>query len=135
VDAKTPLNVSVRCNEATANDFRALTPFITTLAGVGELRCGPDTTKPHQSATIVHPDFEAYVSLAGLIDVAAEIKRLEKQIVEKNKHLQGTLAKLGNASFVAKAPADVVQQQREMVTELEKQIQTIENNLKELRQS
>ena len=71
--------------------------------------------KPPQSATHVHPDFEAYVSLAGLIDVAAETKRLEKQLAEKRKHLQATQAKLGNSSFVDKAPAEVVQQQRDLV--------------------
>ncbi len=133
VDVKTPLNVSVRCSVSAADDFRALQPFIASLAGVGALHCGPDTTKPRQSATIVHPEFEAYVSLAGLIDPTAEVKRLEKQLAEKVKHLQGTRAKLSNASFVDKAPADVVQQQRDFVVELQNQIQTIESNLKELR--
>ena len=133
VDVKLPLNVWVRCTTAAADDFRALQPFIASLAGVGELHCGPDTTKPRQSATIVHPEFEAYVSLEGLIDPAAEVKRLEKQLAEKVKHLQGTRAKLSNASFVDKAPADVVQQQRDFVVELQNQIQSIESNLKELR--
>ncbi len=71
----------------------------------------------------------------GLIDVAAETKRLEKQLAEKTKHLQGTQAKLGNASFMAKAPPDVVQQQHDFVVELEGQIQVIEENLKELKQA
>jgi valyl-tRNA synthetase len=135
VDPKTPLSVAVRCTEATASDFRALQPFIASLAGVGELTCGPDTTKPRQSATIVQPEFEAYVSLAGLIDVPTEIKRLEKQLADKVKLLQGARAKLGNASFVDKAPPEVVQQQRDLVGDLQNQIQTIENNLKELRAS
>ncbi len=135
VDPKTPLSVAVRCTEATAADFRALQPFIASLAGVGELTCGPDTTKPRQSATIVQPEFEAYVSLAGLIDVPTEIKRLEKQLADKVKLLQSARAKLGNASFVDKAPPDVVQQQRDLVGDLQNQIQTIENNLKELRSS
>src|SRR5207302_1023108 len=133
-ETRTPLNVFVRCREATAADFLALAPFITALAGVGHLECGPQIAKPKQAATHVHPDFEAYVSLAGLIDVAAETKRLEKQLAEKTKHLQGTQGKLNNASFVAKAPPEVVQQQRDLVMELEGQIQAIEANLKELRQ-
>jgi valyl-tRNA synthetase len=124
----------VRCNPAVAADFRALEPFIRQLAGVGAFACGPDTTKPPQSAGIVHADFEAYVSLAGLIDVAKEVQRLEKQLAEKRKHLQGTQAKLGNASFVERAPAEVVQRQRELVADLENQIRTLESNLRELRQ-
>jgi valyl-tRNA synthetase len=82
----------------------------------------------------VRPDVEAYVSLRGLIDVPTEIKRLEKQLAEKQKHLQGARAKLSNPSFVDKAPADVVQQQHEQVAELEGQIKVIEENLKDLRQ-
>jgi valyl-tRNA synthetase len=134
VDPKTPLDLYVRCNAAVAEDTRALQPFLVALAGVGKLEAGPDVTKPHQSATHVHPDFEAYVSLQGLIDVAAEIKRLEKQLGEKVKHLQGTRAKLDNSSFVDKAPPEVVQQQRELVTDLQSQIKIIEDNLRDLRQ-
>jgi valyl-tRNA synthetase len=134
IDAKTPLDVLVRCGEAVADDLRALAPYVTALAGVGRLECGPAISKPRQAATHVHPEFEAYVSLTGLIDPAAEVKRLEKLFAEKTKHLQGTRAKLGNASFVAKAPAEVVQQQREQVAELEKQVRVIEDNLRELRQ-
>lgn len=135
LDARTPLDLSVRCGPAVAGDFKLLTPFITLLAGVGKLDCGPDVQKPPQSASLVNPEFEAWVSLRGLIDVKAEIGRLEKQLAEKGKHLQSTRAKLGNSSFVDKAPAEVVQQQREMVADLENQIKSLESNLQELRQA
>jgi valyl-tRNA synthetase len=135
VDPKTKLDVFVRCGPDVADDFRQLTPFVGLLAGVGELRCGPDVQKPTQAASHVQPEFEAYVSLLGLIDVAAEVKRLDKQLVEKQKHMQGTKAKLENANFVKNAPAEVVQQQRDQVTDLEGQIKAIEENLMELRQA
>lgn len=132
IDPKTQLSVSVRCSEAIAGDFASLLPFIKSMAGVQEVVAGPDTQKPSKSASHVHADFEAYVSLLGLIDVPAEIKRLEKQLVEKRKHLQSTEAKLKNPSFVDKAPADVVQQQRDLVNETENQIRTMEENLRDL---
>ncbi|HEY7158390.1 MAG TPA: valine--tRNA ligase [Gemmataceae bacterium] len=134
VDQKTNLDVFVRCSEAIAEDFRTLTPFITALASVGRLECGPQTTKPRQAATHVTPEFEVYVSLAGLIDAAAESARLQKQQAEKLKHLQAARAKLGNANFVARAPADVVQQQRDLVADLQNQIKVIEENLRDLSQ-
>jgi valyl-tRNA synthetase len=133
IDARTPLDVSVRCPENTADDLRALAPFITSLAGVGRLECGPTTAKPRQSATHVHPQFESYVSLAGLIDPAAEMKRLEKELAEKLKHLQAARGKLGNSNFVDKAPVEVVQQQRDLVEDLQKQVRAVEENLRELR--
>jgi valyl-tRNA synthetase len=128
------LEVFVRSNDSVAADFQALTPFIAQLASVSRLECGPSMRKPPQSATHVHPDFEAYIALRGLIDSAAEIKRLEKQLAEKLKHSQATRAKLDNPNFVGKAPPDVVQQQKDQVADLEKQIQVIEANLRELRQ-
>ncbi len=134
VDPKTNLDVFVRAKQAVAQDFQTLTPFITQLAGVSKLECGPDIAKPPQAASHVTPDFEVYVSLAGLIDVPAELKRLEKQIAEKKKHLQGTQAKLDNPNFRDKAPADVVAQQRTQVEELGKQIAALEANMRELRQ-
>src|SRR5262249_55235001 len=100
---------------------------------VGRLECGPDVVKPPQPATHVRPEFEAYVSLQGLIDVAVEIKLQEKQLADKQKHLQAALAKLENPNFVGRAPAEVVQQQRELVADLQNQIEILKANLKELR--
>jgi valyl-tRNA synthetase len=134
VDPKTGLDVFVRAGEAVAADFGQLRPFITALAGVARLECGPAVAKPPQAASHVHPEFEVYVSLQGLIDVASEVKRLEKQLAEKRKHLQAAKAKLANAAFASKAPADVVQQQHGLVADLENQIQVLENNERDLRQ-
>ena len=133
VDPKTPLDVFVRAGAAVAGDFQALAPFIISLAGVGKLECGPDVQKPKQAATHVDPDFEIYVSLIGLIDVPKEIIRLEKQLAEKKKFLGSIEAKLKNENFVKNAPAEVVEQQRQQVTELQGQIATMEENLRELK--
>jgi valyl-tRNA synthetase len=132
IDAKTRLDVFVRTSNAVAADFEQLRPFIVLLAGVGRLQAGADVAKPPLSASSVHDAFEAYVPLAGLIDVGAEVKRLEKQLVEKRKHLQAIEAKLGNASFADKAPKDVVQQQRDQAAELQSQIAVMEDNSRDL---
>jgi valyl-tRNA synthetase len=134
IDPKTAVDVFVRCSAAVAEDFRALAPFITALAGVGRLESGPDTVKPKQSATCVSAEFEAYVSLVGLIDVKSELARLEKQKAEKLRVLQGARAKLANSNFVDRAPADVVQQEKDRVNDLQAQIQVIEENLRDLQQ-
>jgi valyl-tRNA synthetase len=134
VEPRTPLDAHVRCSADVAADFRALAPFIAQLAGVGKLETGPDVVKPAQAAGHVMPDFEVYVSLAGLIDVAAEVKRQEKQLADKRKALAAAQAKLDNPNFRDKAPAEVVQQIREQVAELQKQIAALEANIRELQQ-
>jgi valyl-tRNA synthetase len=134
VDARTPLNISVRCGARTADDFALLTPFILQLAGVGEMTCGPDAAKPKQSATQVHADFELYVSLLGLIDPAAETARLEKQRGEKQKALQSARGKLQNQGFLDRAPPDVVQQVKDQAADHESQLRVIEETLRDLKQ-
>jgi valyl-tRNA synthetase len=131
---KAPVDLCVRCSAAVGVDFAMLTPFIGSLAGLRKLECGPEVMKPPQSAGYVHADFEAYVPLRGLIDVPAEIQRLDKQLAEKRKHLQGAQAKLENASFRGKAPPEVVEQQRALVADLQNQIQVMEDNLQSLKQ-
>ncbi|HMC88248.1 MAG TPA: class I tRNA ligase family protein, partial [Gemmataceae bacterium] len=133
LDAKTGLEVFVRTSDAVAADFRLMAPFISTLAGVSRLECGPTVQKPPQATTAVQAEFEAYISLRGLIDPDSETKRLEKQLAEKKKHLQAVQAKLANASFVDKAPAAVVQQQRDLVSDLQGQIAILEENLRDLK--
>jgi valyl-tRNA synthetase len=134
IEPRTPLDAFVRCDQKVAGDFGTLAPFIVQLAGIGKLDSGPDVTKPPQAASHVTPEFSAYVSLKGLIDPAAETKRLEKQLADKRKSLQGTQAKLGNANFVKNAPPEIVQQQHDQVADLQKQIETIEGNIRDLQQ-
>jgi valyl-tRNA synthetase len=133
VDDKTKLDVSVKCSDAVASDFNALAAFIGPLAGIANFTAGPNTAKPKPNGSVVRPEFEAYVALAGYIDEAAEAKRTEKQIAEKQKALAGVQAKLSNEKFVSSAPPEVVQQQRDALADLQKQIATLEENLRDLR--
>jgi valyl-tRNA synthetase len=48
------------------------------------------------------------VDTSGTVDVAAERRRMEKDLAAAQKELAGTTAKLGNEAFLAKAPDDVV---------------------------
>ena len=106
------------------------------VAGVGEMQCGADVTKPKQAATQVHGDFELYVSLEGLVDVATEEKaRLNKLKAEKERSLAGARAKLANENFVKGAPANVVQQVRDQVADLESQLKVIDETLRDLEQA
>lgn len=50
---------------------------------------------------------------SGTVDLAAERRRLEKDLAAAQKELAGTTAKLGNDAFLAKAPAGIVDTIRE----------------------
>ena len=132
VDTKTALDVFIRCSATVASDFQTLAGFIQRLGGVGTLNAGPDTAKPRQAATQVHGEFELYVSLEGLIDVAKEITRLQKQQTEKTKALEAARGKLNNAGFLSRAQPEVVQATKDQVTDLETQLRIIETTLADL---
>jgi valyl-tRNA synthetase len=129
---KTPLTLAVRCSDAVAKELQPLSPFITQLGMLTAFECGPTVTKPKQAGSIVTGDFEAYIPLAGLIDPAAEAKRIEKQVADIQKQLAGMAAKLGNESYVKNAPPEVVAETREKVAELEKQAAVLTGNLADL---
>jgi valyl-tRNA synthetase len=132
VDPKKPLDAYIQCGPEAAADFTTLSPFIQRLAGVGAVLAGPDTAKPRQAATQVHADFRLYVSLAGLIDVGAEVARLQKQQAEKQKALASARGKLSNEGFLARAQPEVVQATRGQVADLEAQLAVIAETLNDL---
>ncbi len=62
-----------------------------------------------------------FMPLEGLVDPAAERKRVETQLVKLAKEIEGIDRKLANQDFVAKAPPAVVAQQRTKREELQRQ--------------
>ncbi len=59
-------------------------------------------------ATAVVRGRELYIPLEGVIDIAAERARLDKELARSDKDIGALEKRLGNAGFVAKAPAKVV---------------------------
>jgi valyl-tRNA synthetase len=70
-------------------------------------------SKPAQAAALVVGDVEVFLPLAGLIDLDAERSRLGKELEQAEADIARREAKLGNAGFVDKAPANVVQRERD----------------------
>ena len=75
----------------------------------------------------------AYLPLKGIIDVDAEVKRLEKQEVETVKYLDGVRRKLSNQNFVARAPKEVVEAEQAKVTEAEAKLARIREQIASFR--
>jgi len=92
--------------------------YVLPLAGLSELTVSPPGPKPPQSAAHVAQAMEIYVPLAGVIDLDAERARLLKEIAKADADLTAVQRKLGNPSFVERAPAEVVQKDRERLEEL-----------------
>jgi valyl-tRNA synthetase len=96
------------------------------------LTIGSDVTKPAESATQVLTGVEVYVPLEGLMDLAAERKRLQAERDNLRGHIERLTNKLGNEGFVSKAPPAVVERERERLAEMKERYAAIETNLADL---
>ena len=75
------------------------------------------------------------VDTSGTIDVAAERRRLEKDLAAAVEEAGRTQRKLGNAGFTAKAPADVIEKTRQRLAAAEDEVATLRARLAALPES
>ena len=68
---------------------------------------------------------EIAVPLEGLIDTAKEKERVAKEIARKENEARGLASRLSNASFVERAPGEVVEQTRQRHAELMGEIEKL----------
>jgi valyl-tRNA synthetase len=67
---------------------------------------------PRSAKAVVGADAEVVMALAGLVDIDAEQARITKEIAKVDKEIAGLDKKLANEAFLARAPEDVVAEQR-----------------------
>jgi valyl-tRNA synthetase len=107
--------------------------FVRALAGIDSF--GPETGALKGQKTtgeIVTKCATLFVPLEGLVDFAAEKKRLEKELASAQKDIEFFEKKLGNESFVSKAPAEVIAEQREKLAAAKQKRDTVEKSLARL---
>jgi valyl-tRNA synthetase len=107
-------------------------PVIASLAGLDPLQ----TTiyqlleeKPADSAVLVVGAMEIYIPMAGMVDLVEERSRLEKELKEAESHIE-RLEKLLGSDFASKAPAPVVQKERDKLAAYKETAEKIKAQLK-----
>ena len=73
-----------------------------------------------------------YLPLAGMVDLAAEQKRLQKELDNVDNQINRANGLLSNENFVGKAPQQVVQRERDKLEELESQRKQVAASLEQL---
>lgn len=110
---------------ASADDIRRLKEnetFLKKLASLETITVLAKDEEAPMSATGLVGDMEILVPMAGLIDKDAECARLQKEIDKLDKEVAKIHGKLGNASFVDKAPAAVVEKEKGRLVDFEGQL-------------
>ncbi|MGA0593513.1 valine--tRNA ligase [Enterovirga sp. CN4-39] len=87
---------------------------------------------PGQSLQLIVRGEVAALPLAGIVDIDAEVARLTKEVGKLGGEIGKIDAKLGNADFLARAPEEVVDEQRERRAEAEARRAQIEEALARL---
>lgn len=89
------------------------------LAGSQSVTMDAAYEAPKGTPTALTPFGELFLPLDGLVDVEAERNRISKELEKMTKEIAKSNAKLSNASFVDRAPAAVVEQERARLAEWE----------------
>ncbi|MEJ2508431.1 MAG: valine--tRNA ligase [Gammaproteobacteria bacterium] len=92
--------------------------YLETLARLESITWLEPGTQAPESATALVGDLQILIPMAGLIDKAAESARLGKELDKLARDIERGEAKLANPQFVDRAPAEVVDKERERVGSL-----------------
>jgi valyl-tRNA synthetase len=111
-----PMTIS-GANEATRRRAEHYADFIKRLARLSTIDIAD--APPQGSAQFVMEEATMALALANVIDFAAERERLNKEIGKLVSEIAKIDAKLNNEQFIAKAPEEVVDEQRERRAEAE----------------
>jgi valyl-tRNA synthetase len=108
-------------------------PIIESLArvrplGVESILAAP----PRQAIHLLVGGVEIYLPLAGMVDLEAERSRASAELSRLRAQLESLDRRLAEPSFLAKAPAEVVEKERQRREALVDQIQKLEERLADL---
>ena len=109
-------------------DFNAILFKMCNLSGITVV-----DAKADGAATFMVRTTEYAVPMKNLIDVEAEIARMEKELKAKEGFLKGVLAKLSNERFVANAPEAVVALERKKQADAESIIKSLKESIEALK--
>ncbi|MFN2435993.1 MAG: class I tRNA ligase family protein, partial [Desulfotignum sp.] len=105
---------------------------ISTLATMERLSFCDLENVPKACASSVTGNTTCFVSLEGVIDFEKEILRLEKELEKNTKDLVGVQKRLGNESFLEKAPPEVIDKVQARHLELTEKKEKLAANLQRI---
>jgi valyl-tRNA synthetase len=103
------------------------------LARVTALTFLESPTRPRHSASAVVDGEELFIPLEGIIDLDFERTRIQKEVDRMTRMVEGVKNKLGNENFTSRAPADIVQNEREKLENFSRTLEKLQKSLEALR--
>ncbi|MDW8028284.1 MAG: valine--tRNA ligase [Armatimonadota bacterium] len=100
--------------------------FVGRISDVKFLRFGETIS---QAVSDLVNSTEVFIPLAGVVDIGKLKERWQKRLDELKKELERVKVRLSNPQFVERAPAEVVESERQRLTELQTQLETLQRRL------
>ncbi|MBR5112565.1 MAG: class I tRNA ligase family protein, partial [Clostridia bacterium] len=116
---------------AYTSTFEKAGEFMARLASASETEVG-SAFDIEGAVSIVTEDAKIYIPMGDLVDFEAEKARLRKELEKVQKDLDFVNAKLNNENFVSKAPANVVEAQKEAAARYSEKIAMLEESIAKL---
>ncbi len=108
-------------------------PFFIKLASASEVIITDSVEDTSKMVSVVSQSAKLFIPMNELIDTEAEIKRLSKEREKAEKDFNMISGKLNNAGFVAKAPASVVEAEREKLAKVTALLANIDERIAQLK--
>ncbi|EJF02172.1 valine--tRNA ligase [Liquorilactobacillus mali] len=122
-------------SEKTKKIFEANVDYIERFCHPKKLEISAAVVAPDLAMTSVITGAEVYLPLADLINIDDEIARLQKEVKKLEGEVTRGEKKLGNERFVANAPADVVTQEREKLSEYKAKLEATKERIATLKKN
>ncbi|MFQ5537056.1 MAG: valine--tRNA ligase [Gemmatimonadota bacterium] len=124
------VEIHLACDDAFRGTIESQAPALERLARVREVRFSPGAGIGAHA--VLRNGAELFIPLEGIIDLERERARLAAELQRLEGQLAGARKKLANENFVSRAPAEVVEREREKADSLEEQLRKLEAKAAEL---
>ena len=115
-----------------AERFRRFGDLVQRLARLESIELTDETRDSSDCAVQLCGEMRLLIPLAGLVDIGEELARLNKQLERERKGLVQVTGKLANERFVANAPAEVVDKERQRKIDHERSVEELEAQIERL---
>ena len=131
IDAVKNATVTIACQNAEL--IEANTSVLKRLARIGELSIASQDIRPIPNAAQASiGNTRIFLHLEGLLDSAKERDRLQTELNAVETFIKNTSARLANAAFITKAPAELVENTKALLIEQQKKQAELQSALKAL---
>jgi len=108
--------------------------YILNLSNLESLAVEVNLVEPKGVATGVVGAMKIFVPLAGIVDIAGEKARLDKELAKVSKDLEQSSRKLANRDFRAKAAPEIIQKEEDKLKDFQEKYTALEGALKKLKE-